>query len=153
MNATPNIEYDKFTALGGLDLCHYMEPLLNDCTASVSGDMLDHMLSELPTYDEYHLVYALELGARHSPKTFAMQLPLYLAHEQGVVWSAALRNLEQLPSEYVTDTLVDLVRSAHNSYPQKPWIIDALRTLEIRLREKRLRSLSAINETPEHKEH
>jgi hypothetical protein len=140
MSAKSNVEYEKFIAIGGLDLCHYMEPLLGDCTTTVSEDVLCRMLSELPTYDEYHLVYALTLGIKHSPQTFAMQLPLYLSHEEASVWSTAFNSLDQLPGEYVTQALVDSVRKVHASCPAKPWIADILNRLEERLREKAART-------------
>lgn len=128
----PAVEYDKFIALTGLELCHYMEPLLNDPRTRVSSNALERMRSELSAYDEYHLVYALTLGAKYSPETFAMQLPLYLTHEQGSVWSSALRSLEQLPDEYVTHALVELVRDVRSAHPTKTWVVEVLDRLEKR---------------------
>src|SRR4051794_19093090 len=97
MNNPETIDYFKFTDLSGLDLCYYMEPLVVAPTIQISDDILARMLSDLPTYDEYHLVYALALGVKYSPDTFASKLPQFLAHEQGSVWSAALNSLNQLP--------------------------------------------------------
>ena len=133
MNTTSTFNYDKFIKLSELELSHYMEPLVINPTTIISKAALLRMLSELPTYDEYHIVYALELGAKYSPETFAMQLPQYLTYEQGSVWSAALRNLEQLPNEYVTNALVDSVRKVHSSYSTKAWITKVLDSLEKRL--------------------
>jgi len=132
----PTVDYQRFITLGGRDLYRYLEPLVNDPTTTISGDDLHRMLSELPTYDEYHLVYALELGAKHSPESFALQLPLYLAREEGSVWSAAFRSLEQLPGKYVTEALVDSVRRVRSSHPAKAWITEALDRLEKRLKER-----------------
>ena len=137
MITTAPFEYKKFIALSGLDLCHYMEPLLSDRATVVSVEDLHRIFSELPTYDEYHLVYGLTLGAKHSPETFAMQLPLYLAHRVGSVRCTALNSLAQVPGKYVTNDLADLLRKVHSSYPANPWITDALGTLEMRLREER----------------
>ena len=133
MSIMYTVEYDKFITLDGLDLCHYMEPLVINTATTVSKDTLQRMLSELPTYDEYHLVYALELGAKHSPETFAMQLPLYLAHKEGSVWSAVLRSLDGLPGKYVTRALVNSVHSVSSSYPGKTWITEIFGRLEERL--------------------
>jgi len=135
MNSTPTVEYERFVSLGGMDLYAYMEPLVVDPRTTVSANVLQHMLSELPTYDEYHLVYALTLGAKHSPETYAACLPLYLAHEQGSVSSAALNGLDQLPGNCVTKPLVDSVRRIQSLYPSKAWIAESLARLEQRLRE------------------
>ena len=110
-----------------------MEPLVNDPTATVPQGTLGQILSELPGYDEYHLVYALTLGAKHSPEMFAMRLPQYLAHQEGSVWSAAMRCLDGLPDSLVTQALVDSVRRVHFSHPRKAWIGEVLGRLEKRL--------------------
>jgi len=132
MNTTHSVDYAKFTALSGLDLCHYMEPLIGDPTTRVSNEMLDRMLSEMPQYDAYHLVYALILGTRFAPVTFASQLPAFLAHEDGSVWSTALNRLDHLPDEYVTQELVESVRRVRSAHPEKLWVAEALGKLEKR---------------------
>ena len=141
MSTTAFVEYDEFIALNGLDLCRYMEVLLSRPETQVSPDVLKRIRSELPTYDEYHVVYALTLGTTFSPETFARHLPAYLAHEQGSVWSCALRCLDQLPDKYITDALVGLVRDMQASYRAKAWIGEILVRLEKRMlsncREKR----------------
>jgi hypothetical protein len=133
MNTPRLVDYARFRALSGLELCHYMEPLLVDPATQVSIDVLDRMLSELPTYDEYHLVYALTLGAKLSPDTFASHLPRFLAHEQGSVWSTALNCLNQLSDKYVTQELVNSVRRVYSTSPGKAWIPEVLGKLEKRL--------------------
>ena len=74
MSTTSAFDYVRFLTLTGSDLVTYMEPLVNDSATRVPQDILKVMLSDLPTYDEYHLVYALELGAANSPKSFC---PIY----------------------------------------------------------------------------
>lgn len=133
MRTTAFVEYHKFIALNGLDLCRYMEPLLSRPETQVSRNVLERMRSELPTYDEYHVVYALTLGAKFSPETFALHLPAYLAHELGSVWSCALRCLDQLPDKYITDALICLIRDVQGSCPAKTWIGELLGRLEERM--------------------
>ena len=137
MPSTPSVDYDKFESLGGLDLCHYMEPLVNDPTTIIGDDILEKMLHMLPTYkDEYHLVYAITLGAERSPETFASQLPAYLVDERGSVWSAAFRGLAVLPDEYVTESLLGSLRELSRVHPCKPWIAEIENKLAIRLQAK-----------------
>ena len=136
MSESTVLDYDKFVALEKLSVCAYMEPFVNERTV-VGKDVLDQMLINLPTYDEYHLVYAIEIGAKHDPDRFAPQLPVYLAHEQGSVWSAAMRNLIALSDRYVTQGLVNSVRNVYSKNADKKWIRDVLDQLESRLREKR----------------
>jgi hypothetical protein len=113
-----------------------MEPLVNDPMTKVSKDVLERMLSELPTYDEYHLVYALELGGAHSPETFALHVPQYLAHEEASVCCTAFRVLSKLPEEYITQDLVDSVRKIVSSYPVRKFVAEILDMLTKRMRAK-----------------
>jgi hypothetical protein len=138
MSATQSIDLAKFTALSGLELCHYMEPLVADPATRVSGKALEQMLLELDNYDEYHVVYAITLGAKFSPATFASRLPRFLAHEQPSVWSTALNSLDHLPDDYVTPELVDSVRKVHFASPGKAWVAEILGKLEKRLGERRV---------------
>ena len=46
--------YDRFTTLGESDLVAYVEPFLNDPSKSVPEHALGRLLTDLPTYDEYH---------------------------------------------------------------------------------------------------
>jgi hypothetical protein len=114
-----------------------MEPLVNDRITRVGRDVLERMLSELPEYDEYHLVYALELGAIHSPASFIPRVPPYLAHPKMSVSATAIRILDQVQEKYVTQDLVNSVRSARRSDPTKEWIADILDRLERRFIAKR----------------
>ena len=87
-----------------------MEGLLADRTATITRDSLERMLSELPGYDEYHLVYALTLGAAYSPQTFGPLLPKYLAHDDSSVCSTAFNLLSKLPDAAITQDLIESVR-------------------------------------------
>jgi hypothetical protein len=110
MSATPVFDYNKFVTLDGPNLVEYMEPLVNAQATTIPRDVLEHILSDLPSYDEYHLVYALELGMGQSPDLFTLHVPQYLAHENASVCCAAFRVLSKLPDEYVTHLLLDSVR-------------------------------------------
>jgi hypothetical protein len=138
MTNSTEFGYDKFLALSDLDVVAYVEPFLGDPSLAVPQDALRRMLSDLPTYDEAHLVYALELGAAYSPETFASKVPLYLAHEHGSVRCAASRFLEHLPEKLVTRELIDSVRKALASYPdhlspKKEFFAGVLDSLRMRL--------------------
>jgi hypothetical protein len=110
MTTATSFDYDRFVTLDGLELCHYVEGLLADPAATISSVSLERMLSELPGYDEYHLVYALTLGAAHSPQTFGPVLPQYLAHEESSVCCTAFNLLSKLPDAAITQDLIESVR-------------------------------------------
>jgi hypothetical protein len=111
MCATPTLEYDRFVRLAGLELCRYVDTLLNDPNTTVTTDTVERMLSDLSTYDEYHLVYALEIGAAHCPEKFALRLPQFLGHSNGSVCCAAVNALSRLPLDCITQELLDRVQA------------------------------------------
>jgi hypothetical protein len=110
-------DYEKFIELGGLELSGYMDPLLALKCVEV-------------------LVYAIYLGAKQYPEYFAHLLPRYLGDKSGSVWTAAFNCLNQLPDEHVTNDLVESVRHVQLTNPNRPWIADALATLDKRLQKK-----------------
>jgi len=120
-----NMDYKKFIELEDLELWAYMEPMFIDPSASISGAVLEHMLLDLITYDECHLVLALYLGAKHSPGAFAPHLPQYLAHKEASVVCATLNCLDQLPNEYITRDFVDSVRRVLSSFRAKKYVIES----------------------------
>jgi hypothetical protein len=103
-------DYDRFINLGGLELSHYVEALLADPTMTISGQSLERMLTELPGYDEYHLVYALTLGGAHSPESFVPYVVQYLGHKQSSVCCTAFNILNGLADKFITQNLIDAVR-------------------------------------------
>ena len=109
MSNASGINYQTFLALTGEALASYMEPLLTDPNTDPPPGILEAMLTELPGYDEYHLVYALELGATRLPGTFAPHLPRYLEHRDASVCSAAARLLTKLPDAVVTEAIINSV--------------------------------------------
>lgn len=133
INGNPIVDYDTFIELDGLDLHDYMEPLLLNPKTLVTINTLNRLLTELPKYDEYHLVYALEIGAKHSPETFSLHVPQYLVHGKASVWSATLRILDTLPSKYLTQEFIDSVFEFIALHPEKEQVAEALSTLEKRI--------------------
>src|SRR5437660_12777892 len=107
MNQPSDFQYDRFRTLSESELVAYMEPLINDPKIHVPSGVIERMLSELPTYDEAHLVYALELLGYNAPETIAPHVPQFLAHQYGSVRCAASRILQHLPDLHVSHELVD----------------------------------------------
>jgi hypothetical protein len=90
--------YEDFVRLDGRDLWRYMELRLNPDLPAIPPEVVRRVLSGLEKYDEYHLVYALELGSLFLPGETEALLPRYLAHPEISVHCAASRALERLPS-------------------------------------------------------
>lgn len=137
VNSRSAIEYDTFIRLTDVDLVQYMEPVVNDRTTTVPSDMLARILSELSTYDEYHLVYALDLLATRSPGSAVSYVPKYLADERCSVLCAALRLLTNMPDEYVTQELIETVDKVLSASPLKKQRASILKPLMKRLRMQR----------------
>jgi hypothetical protein len=111
-------DYDRFHSLTGADLVAYMEPIVTDPSVAVQSTALDRIASEIDTYDEYHLVYGLELGPDHAPDTFAPAVPRFLSHNSQAVRCAASRALNRLPDRLITKPLVNAARAALSSCPE-----------------------------------
>ena len=109
MNSECDFDYDRFEALEGLELCSYMEPLLLLPTLSIASDDLNSMRQQLQRYDEYHLVYALLLGAKYSPETFRKVVPSYLVDSRSSVLCTAVNILSSISDNQVTEELVSEV--------------------------------------------
>lgn len=123
-----------FLALDGLQLVEYIEPLLQAKIVGVSESILNRLLLDLPSYDEYHLVYALLLGSSLSPKAFIEYIPKQLSHKKDSVKSTALNILDRLPDELITIKLLASVRAVVASDGSNPIARDALDKLEVRWR-------------------
>lgn len=132
MNQAHTFDYDRFVALNASELVAYVEPLLIDHFTNVPKDVLKRMLVELPTYDEYHLVYALLLGMQHSPQTFLPYIPQYLAHTSDSVCCTAFNALDRLSDDDLTPAVVESVRNVISSRPVKPFVADILDSLQTR---------------------
>lgn len=125
--------YDAFIGLKGVNLCDFMEPLLADPSTTISPEALTRMLPELDTYDEYHLVYALLLGAQHSLETYVLEVPKYLVHRHPSVRCTAYNILEAVPERYLTESLVNTIRQTLASDDAKQFAGDLLERLIHRL--------------------
>jgi hypothetical protein len=111
-------DYSRFMALSDSELFAYVEPFLNP-TSPLPEDILQRLFSELPTYDEAHSVYTIELGPDHAPELFAPILPQYLSHKSQAVRCSASRALNRLPARLITKELVHAARAALSSCPEK----------------------------------
>ncbi|HYV39680.1 MAG TPA: hypothetical protein VE988_28585 [Gemmataceae bacterium] len=100
-------DYQRFLASAGADTVEYMEPIVNDpSSVAVPVDVLEQMASDLGTYDEYHLVYGIEVGMEHSPALFALASARFLSHESLSVQCAVYRCLSRLPPTLISETLI-----------------------------------------------
>lgn len=95
-----------FDQLEGAELLRYAEALLADDGGKVSKKQFQHLLNNLHKYDQYHLVYALEIGARHYPCSLALVLPDFLQHTDDSVVCAAMNALGSLPAECLSERLL-----------------------------------------------
>jgi hypothetical protein len=102
----PAFDYEEFSSLTTADLVAYMEPIVTDPLATVPSKVLEQMAAEMEGYDEYHLVYAIELGMERMPEVFAPRVALLLSHQCQSVRLAAHRNLARLPSSLISDHLI-----------------------------------------------
>jgi len=134
MSEARDFDYHKFIRLAGSELCAYMEPLVADAKTLLSKEVFDRFLSELPEYDEYHLVYALQLGADHSIHSFLPHIPEYLLDERASVFCTAFNILNGLPNEYITQDLIDSVRGLVSSPAARKFVADLPDKLERRMR-------------------
>lgn len=108
-----------FETLQGEELYAYMEPIVCSLNAVVEADDLERMARKLSEYvDEYHLVYAIELGADHSPEVFAELIPKYLSHSEQSVRLATSRALGRLPERVITMRLLGAVETSLKSCPE-----------------------------------
>ena len=121
-NVSPlTFEYQKFRSLESSDLVAYMEPIVTDPSIVVPAGTLDRMAAELDAYDEYHLVYGIELGMDRMPDRFGLQVARFLAHESQPVRLAAHRNLSRLPASMLSDKLID---ACDQAIAYGPWTAD-----------------------------
>lgn len=114
-SAQPRFDYPRFLSLSESDLVAYMEPLLNDPAVVVEPEDLKSVAAELASFDEYHLVYAIELCTDQMPSLFALPVADALRHEDQSVRLAAHRALSRLSTQAITDNLIDACRAAIES--------------------------------------
>ena len=134
MTEPKSIDYHTFMSLNGLRLVEYVEPLLIDPAIDVPAEMLAKLLSQLSELDEFHLVYALQLGATFSLESFLPRFSTFLNHKHDSVRCTALNILDRIPDKHVSRELVEAVRQALESNTIAGFGCDAFRRLELRLR-------------------
>lgn len=107
-----SLSISMFDRLDAVELQRYVEPLMVNGDLHLSHDQFLHLRDALRDYDQYHLVYALEICARHDPCSIAPLLPEFLHHVEGSVVCAAINILESLPSECISLELLHKVKTA-----------------------------------------
>lgn len=126
-------DYQRFVALDKLDLVDYMEPLVLDGRTSVAGGDLEKLLGRLDEFDEYHLVYALQLIAERYPERIVEKIPGYLRHQHDSVRAAVLNIVAKLPNHCVTRELLERIKG--NQSTESRVVRLAVETLERTLNE------------------
>jgi hypothetical protein len=114
MNAERAFNYDTFISLEGMDLHHYVDALedaglANATATSSTNSVYDALLSGLPSMNDEHVVYAIEICMRLNPIDFLPQAVQYLAHNDASVCCAACRAIEQLPQGAIPDSIVSQI--------------------------------------------
>jgi hypothetical protein len=126
--------YERFRALAGTDLVTYAEPFLTDPSAVVPPEALRRVAAELGAYDDYHLVYGIELGMEWLAAVFTAQIVRFLSHESLSVRLAVHRRLSHLPPSMVTDSLVEACERAVTGGSRFPDVSDIVEVLRRRQR-------------------
>ena len=101
-----HFDYDEFVSLSDEKLVEYADPLANTAELSISKEDLEQLRKHLDDYDEYHLVYALEIGTDNFPETFSPEVPRFLANQMISVYCAADRVLRRLDARFITPKLL-----------------------------------------------
>src|SRR5438445_13012201 len=122
-------DYQRFRSLAATDLVAYMEPIVTDPAVVVPPAALERIATEMDTYDEYRLVYSIELGMEHMPDLFAFEIVRFLSHECQSVRLAVYRNLSRLPPEMISDALIQTCDLAFKSGKQFPDVCDIVELL------------------------
>lgn len=124
---SPEFRYATFCSLNGPSLVEYMEGFVNDPSTSVPADDLERMATELNSYDEYHQVYAIELGMDRMPTYFAPFVLSCLSSDKQSVRLAAHRRLSQL--ETISEELVHACEKVVSLEPQYEDVSDIVTRL------------------------
>ena len=119
-------DYDHFVELSGDSLIEYADPLASSLDIVISPEDIDRLKAHLDAYDEYHLVYAIEIGTDNAPSDFASEIPRFLGHEQASVFCVADRVLRRLATEFLTPSLISEVEKIAKVVPDRRAHIEAL---------------------------
>lgn len=97
-------DFDRFSAA---ELHDFVEPKLLDPKFEFGNEAIEILLAGTPTYDEYHLVYAIVILAKFAPEKIALKLPGFLLHDLDSVRCAAVNAINQLDPAAMSEQLVD----------------------------------------------
>ena len=103
--------FDRFSSLTGSDLVNYVEPYLSTRPEAIPESVYGQLLSGLATWDEYHVVYAMELCMRSKPEDFVGRAVPFLSHRDASVCCTAYRLIKSLPPSQQPDDLVSEIAS------------------------------------------
>ena len=106
MKNQASFRFDRFSSLKGADLVDYVEPYLATHVEAIPESVYEQLVAGLTYWDEFHLVYAMELGMRRKPCDFARRVVPFLSHHDASVCCAAYRLIKSLPSGREFDDLV-----------------------------------------------
>jgi len=126
-------DYKIFTEFEDEHLYNYMEPIVAVGAPETSLEVINRILAELSTYDEYHLVYGLLIGYQHAPERVAGLLPAYLGHARDSVVCTAMNLLDSLPDALLTNRVVQACREVRDARPNEVYLDDIVDRLESRL--------------------
>jgi hypothetical protein len=129
MNA---FQYEQFVKLTESNVFSYVEPFVADSRVPIPHEILQKILADLSTFDESHLVYAIELGPDRAPDLFAGVLPQLLTHPSRSVRLAASRALERLPADFISRQLIDDIEKSLSHCPEGEYFMTLLEVLQER---------------------
>jgi hypothetical protein len=99
MNKLELFDYERFISLTGSALVSYAEPFVNTRPDAIPQAVYDLLIRDLPTLDEEHTVYALEICMALKPSEFASTVVGFLAHPDAAICVTAYRLLKRIPPE------------------------------------------------------
>ncbi len=96
MNESAIFSIQTFFLLTGCELARYVEPFIAKGSAAVHYSAYDVLRQGIATFDNEHIVYALEICMLLNETEFASQLPKFLSHRDASVSSTAFRLIYDL---------------------------------------------------------
>jgi hypothetical protein len=127
-----SFSYAAFAKHTRIALHNYMEPIIADPTFCPDLDIAERMLSELDSYDQYHLVYALLMCFRVLPQRLIALLPDYLGHDDPAVYSTAINLLDQTEEQYLSRVVLEQAQRVLDIHPERQFLKDVVDRLEVR---------------------
>ncbi len=97
MSEAKKLDILRFLALSGRKLADYAEAFLTADVPVIRLPAAEALVAALPSLDEEHLIYALELAMMAGPEGFLDHLLAYLTHPRASVCCTAYRLLSDAP--------------------------------------------------------